>query len=129
MFLHAIFSLECFRFAAMLGSFTGLYKLILNSLAILFPPPVPTKLKNLEIESPNEPLTPMVDFRLGQRKESLVKRSSQLTPNAQFLRKQSKRWHAALAGFIAGFIGVSFEAKSRRLVIGQQLFVRYAGFS
>jgi hypothetical protein len=122
--LHAVFNLECFRFAAMLGSFTGLYKLILNSFPILFPHPLPTKERSLDIDSPSEPLTPIVDLRAGLRRESYMKRSSQLSVNAQFLRKQSKRWHAALAGFIAGGVGVSFETKSRRLVIGQQLFVR-----
>src|ERR1700754_3214029 len=109
----------------MLGSFTGLYKFILNSLPILFPPSTPSKQRNLDLDSPSEPPTPMVDYRAGLRRESLAKRSSQLSVNAQFLRKQSKRWHAALSGFIAGGIAVSFEAKSRRLVIGQQLFVRY----
>jgi hypothetical protein len=108
----------------MLGSFTGLYKLILNSLPIVLPPPSPSKTVQDKLDSPNEPLTPMVEFQAGRRRESLAKRSSQLSINAQFLRKQSKGWHAALAGFIAGGIAVSFEAKSRRLVIGQQLFVR-----
>ena len=66
----------------------------------------------------------MIELEGGLREEILVKRSSHLSINAQFLRKQSRRWHAALAGFIAGGVAVSFEAKSRRLVIAQQLFVR-----
>jgi len=132
--LHVIFGHDCFRFAAMLGSFAGLYKLILNSLPILLPPSPTAKTVRNKAESPTEPLTPMVEFQSGRRRESLVKRSSQLSINAQYQRKQSKRWHAALAGFIAGGIAVSFEAKSRRLVIGQQMFVRglqgtYNGFT
>lgn len=47
-----------------------------------------------------------------------------MTVRAQFLRKKTKRWHAVLAGLIAGGVGVSFEARSRRLVIAQQMFVR-----
>jgi len=118
----------------MLGSFASLYKFILNSLPLLLPPPTPSKHKGTDADSPSESPTPMVDFRAGLRRETLAKRSSQLSINAQFLRKQSKRWHAALAGFIAGGIAVAFEAKSRRLVIGQQLFVRglqgsYNGFT
>jgi len=132
--LHVIFGRDCFRFAAMLGSFTGLYRLILNSLPIVFPPPSITKSEQNKAESPSEPLTPMVEFQAGRRRESFVKRSSQLSINAQFQRKQSKRWHAALAGFVAGGTAVCFEARSRRLVIGQQLFVRglqgtYSGFT
>lgn len=108
----------------MLGSFTGIYRFILNFLPILLPS-LPTKQSNNDTGSPNESLTPMVDYRAGLRRESLVERSSQLSISAQYLRKHSKRWHAAFAGFVAGGIGVSFESKSRRLVIGQQLFVRF----
>lgn len=108
----------------MLGSFTALYKLILNSLPLLLPHPPIAQTKQRNLDSPIEPLTPIVDLEAGLRHETLAKRSSQLSVNAQFLRKQSKRWHAALAGFVAGGIAVSFEAKTRRLVIGQQLFVR-----
>lgn len=35
-----------------------------------------------------------------------------------------KRWHATLAGAVAGAIAILFERKSRRLSISQQMFVR-----
>ncbi|KAG8957389.1 hypothetical protein FRC03_010200 [Tulasnella sp. 419] len=35
-----------------------------------------------------------------------------------------KRWHAALAGFVAGGVAVLMEKKGRRLGISQQMFVR-----
>src|ERR1700749_2548565 len=63
--LHVIFGRDCFRFAAMLGSFTALYKLILNSLPILFPPSTPIRPKDTQPDSPNEPLTPFVEFQAG----------------------------------------------------------------
>ena len=42
-----------------------------------------------------------------------------------WVRKKSRRWHSLLAGAIAGGVGVMFEKGSRRVVIAQQLFVRY----
>jgi hypothetical protein len=50
-----------------------------------------------------------------------------LTANAQLMlvRKRTKRWHAALAGAIAGGLAIMFEIRSRRTVIGQQMFVRF----
>ena len=41
------------------------------------------------------------------------------------MRKKTRRWHSILAGAVAGAIAVSFEKRSRQVVIGQQLFVRY----
>ena len=38
--------------------------------------------------------------------------------------KQTRRWYAILAGAVAGGAGIMFEKRSRRIVIGQQLFVR-----
>ncbi|KZS87541.1 hypothetical protein SISNIDRAFT_491000 [Sistotremastrum niveocremeum HHB9708] len=182
--LHAVFGKDTWRFAAMLGSFTGLYRFILNALPILIPAPIisrppllPTHstpgsgtrtrtrkrtrkvgFTTAEPESPDadgdspnseedspilpsltetngytEPPTPLLTLsgstptsgdKPPQTRETLEPRSSHLTVRAQFLRKKTKRWHAVLAGLIAGGLGVSFEARSRRLVIAQQMFVR-----
>jgi hypothetical protein len=40
------------------------------------------------------------------------------------IRKKTQRWHAALAGAIAGGLGIMLEKKARRVTIAQQLFVR-----
>ena len=41
-----------------------------------------------------------------------------------YMRKKGRRWHAALAGAVAGGLAILCEADSRRLTIAQQLFVR-----
>jgi hypothetical protein len=122
---HAVLGQDSFRFAALLGSFTALYKLILNALPILFPPAIltkPTEVRGLVTEAP----TPMYEVEAGHPHQVFAKRSSQLSVRAQYQIKQTKRWHAAVAGFISGGIAVSFEAKGRRLAIAQQIFVRYS---
>ncbi|KAI6124218.1 hypothetical protein EDD16DRAFT_1691315 [Pisolithus croceorrhizus] len=115
---HAIFGKDSFRFAAMLGSFVALYKFTLNALPVLLPqpsepPPSPFE----ESEDESEPVTP-----------NPVKRRVRfsLSAHAQevWVRKRSHRWHAALAGALAGSLAVMFEKRSRRIAIAQQLFVR-----
>ncbi|KAI6101681.1 hypothetical protein EDD17DRAFT_1774430 [Pisolithus thermaeus] len=115
---HAIFGKDSFRFAAMLGSFVALYKFTLNALPVLLPqpsepPPSPFE----ESEDENEPVTP-----------NPVKRRVRfsLSAHAQevWVRKRTHRWHAALAGALAGSLAVMFEKRSRRIAIAQQLFVR-----
>ncbi|KAG6887779.1 hypothetical protein C0995_012802 [Termitomyces sp. Mi166 len=58
----------------------------------------------------------------------LKKRSARLSlsTNAQLvlIRKKTRRWHAALAGAIAGGLAILWEKRGRRGVIAQQLFVR-----
>jgi len=53
-----------------------------------------------------------------------------LTKRAQtmLVRKQTQRWHAALAGAIAGGLAIMWETRRRRGVIAQQMFVRYVFF-
>jgi hypothetical protein len=40
------------------------------------------------------------------------------------VRKKTRRWHSVLAGAVAGAVAISFEKRSRQVVIAQQLFVR-----
>ena len=42
----------------------------------------------------------------------------------QWVLKKTRRWHAVVAGAIAGGVAIMFEKRSRRLLIAQQLFVR-----
>lgn len=43
------------------------------------------------------------------------------------MRKKTRRWHAVVAGAIAGGLAILFERSKggRRTVIAQQLFVRF----
>lgn len=97
-----------------------LYKLILNALPILMPtrphepPPTPFEDSDDENECLPNPTGPQRRVRFS------------LSSHAQqaWVRKKTRRWHAALAGAIAGSIAVMFEKRSRRIAIAQQMFVR-----
>ncbi|KAF8837288.1 hypothetical protein BDN67DRAFT_973164 [Paxillus ammoniavirescens] len=119
---HAIFGKDSYRFAAMLGSFVTLYKAILNALPILLPVqpsnPLPSPFDDFEDEPKSAtPLETPVSER--QPRLSLSAQAHQL-----WVRKKTRRWHAVVAGAIAGGVAVMFEKRSRRVTIAQQLFVR-----
>ncbi|KIK11749.1 hypothetical protein PISMIDRAFT_475534 [Pisolithus microcarpus 441] len=120
---HAIFGKDSFRFAAMLGSFVALYKFTLNALPVLLPQPSeppPSPFEDSEDES--EPVTPdPVMLSSSQRR---VRFSLSAHAQEVWVRKRTHRWHAALAGALAGSLAVMFEKRSRRIAIAQQLFVR-----
>ncbi|KAF5385411.1 hypothetical protein D9757_005387 [Collybiopsis confluens] len=135
---RAIFGLDTFRFAAMLGSFVSIYKFLLNALPFLIPsvrvtkrdfPPafdddeevdedkssLPTTVFDVSI-----PPTPSNDaqgplFHHRQRTERLS-----LSTQAQRIltRKKTKRWHAALAGAVAGGLGVGHVSSNPALFNG-----------
>ncbi|KAL4081300.1 hypothetical protein V8B97DRAFT_1921726 [Scleroderma yunnanense] len=117
---NAIFGRDSFRFGAMLGSFVALYKLILNALPILLPthPPelLPTPFEDSEGASKHMPNQIMRPRR--------VRLSLSVHAQQVWVRKKTRRWHAALAGAIAGSLAVMFEKRSRRAAIAQQMFVR-----
>ncbi|TDL24870.1 hypothetical protein BD410DRAFT_65350 [Rickenella mellea] len=121
---HALFGQDSLRFAAMIGSFVSLYKFILNSLPIVTPPP--------PIDTPFAPNSPDSDDLesnpITMAPTPADRRRGRLSFRAQahevWVRKQTRRWHAILAGAVAGGFGVLFEKKGRRVVISQQLFVR-----
>ncbi|KAJ8591233.1 hypothetical protein M405DRAFT_932274 [Rhizopogon salebrosus TDB-379] len=120
---HAIFGKDSFRFAAMLGSFVSIYKATLNALPILLPinqsasPPSPFEDDDEDIEVPPTPFE--VPLSVRQPRLSLSAQAHQM-----WVRKKTRRWHAMLAGALAGGLAVMFEKRSRRVVIAQQLFVR-----
>ncbi|KAF8806205.1 hypothetical protein BYT27DRAFT_7243013 [Phlegmacium glaucopus] len=123
MIRHAIFGWDTWRFAAMLGSFTSLYKFLINALPILVPsinPRRPTG-SALDDEELDLEAATSIEVPLEKRKGrlSLSKRAQQL-----LIRKQTRRWHAALAGAIAGGLAIMWEKKGRRGIISQQMFVR-----
>ncbi|KAJ3555565.1 hypothetical protein NP233_g12179 [Leucocoprinus birnbaumii] len=99
---HAIFGEDTWRFAAMLGTFTSVYKFLINALPILIPALSPSKSSSA------------VDDESCDDLEAQLPTTSLVT----------RRWHAALAGAVAGGLAISWEKRSRRGLIAQQLFVR-----
>ncbi|KIJ69733.1 hypothetical protein HYDPIDRAFT_142266 [Hydnomerulius pinastri MD-312] len=119
---HAIFGKDSFRFAGMLGSFVTLYKAILNVLPILLPvrtkqsPPSPFD------DSDEEELDPTpLEIPPSERQPRL---SLSAHAHQQWVHKKTRRWHAVVAGAIAGGVAIMFEKRSRRVTIAQQMFVR-----
>ncbi|EMD40278.1 hypothetical protein CERSUDRAFT_79950 [Gelatoporia subvermispora B] len=146
---HAVFGPDSFRFAAMLGSFVAFYKFILNALPIFLPEPVRHRKShsrsrsllrasllqgapsdppfheddNPLVEDDSEVDSPGLDASLAQGS-----RHARLSMSAQahqvWVRKRTRRWYSVLAGAMAGGIAIMFEKRSRRVAIGQQMFVR-----
>ncbi|KAG6884255.1 hypothetical protein C0993_012770 [Termitomyces sp. T159_Od127] len=127
----------------MLGTFTAVYKFLLNALPLLIPAlniPTPKRLPILNSDGASSSETPfLTDAEEGNEgptaehpttmlRVPLKKRSARLSlsTNAQLvlIRKKTRRWHAALAGAIAGGLAILWEKRGRRGVIAQQLFVR-----
>ena len=137
---RAIFGKDSFRFAGMLGasscsasmpmisrtlgSFVALYKMILNALPIVLPvtpsSPLPSPFEDDEEEKSGF-VTPL-EIPLSERQPRL---SLSVQAHQQWVRKKTRRWHAVAAGAIAGGAAIMFEKRSRRLIIAQQLFVRF----
>ncbi|KAG9317934.1 hypothetical protein JVU11DRAFT_2167 [Chiua virens] len=118
---HAIFGKDSFRFAAMLGSFVGLYKSILNTLPIIHPvSPSSTSPSPLEEDEDLEEEA----FQEISSSERRPRLSLSAKAHQEWVRKKTRRWHAVVAGAIAGGAAIMFEKRSRRLIIAQQLFVR-----
>ena len=54
-----------------------------------------------------------------------TKLSAQAVAHEIWVRKRGRRWHAFVAGAVAGGAAIMFETKQRRVGIAQQMFVRY----
>ncbi|KAJ8095984.1 hypothetical protein PM082_015205 [Marasmius tenuissimus] len=136
---HAIFGADTWRFAAMLGTFVSLYKFLLNALPLYEPDR--HKLEHtpafLDDDDEVDQTLPMTSFDVPvpptpggplYRRPQPPKRTERLSLSTQaqriLVRKKTKRWHAALAGAIAGGLAVMLEKRGRRITIAQQLFVR-----
>ncbi|KAH8092537.1 hypothetical protein BXZ70DRAFT_898184 [Cristinia sonorae] len=131
---RALFGEDCFRFAAMLGSFVALYKAILNSLPILLPQPGPDddlcrfRSQLRASHSPNDPFAEGSSTEGLTVPQSRAPRQARLSTHAQahqqWVRRKTRRWYSVLAGSVAGAVAICFEKSSRRTTIAQQLFVR-----
>lgn len=120
---NAIFGWDTWRFGVMIGTFTSLYKFLINSLPILIPAINPRDVECCDLEASlaaGHP-TSAVEFPFADCNAHLA-----LSKRAQeiLVRKKTRKWHAALAGAVAGGLAIIWEARSRRGVIAQQMFVR-----
>ncbi|KAI5993509.1 hypothetical protein EDD15DRAFT_2135963, partial [Pisolithus albus] len=103
------------------GSFVALYKFTLNALPILLPQPSePPPFPFGDSEDESEPVTP--DPIIPSSSQRRVRFSLSAHALEVWVRKRTHRWHAALAGALAGSLAIMFEKPSRRIAIAQQLF-------
>ncbi|KAI0722482.1 hypothetical protein C8Q76DRAFT_615216 [Earliella scabrosa] len=141
---HALFGEDSFRFAAMLGSFVGLYKFILNALPLLLPQPEPREgtynqeralfRQSIKRRTGNSTDLSYDDHTLDEIElgppidRTRPSRQARLSASAQahqvWVRKKTRWWYSACAGSIAGAIAILFEKRSRQVGIAQQMFVR-----
>ena len=131
----------------------ALYRIILNALPIIFPANLTLRenIRNLFADLfstqderdddfvfdnspasspvPSPPSRPSLQLHMspGDRREARLSSSAQV--HQIWARRKTRRWHSVLAGAIAGVIAISFEKRSRRNVIAQQLFVRHVSIS
>ncbi|KDQ15512.1 hypothetical protein BOTBODRAFT_108502 [Botryobasidium botryosum FD-172 SS1] len=124
---HAVLGSDSFRFAAMFGTFVSLYKFILNSLRFL-PPLSHLRKKWLGAQSsprfqPITPPSPVTPAYLEMGQIHLTEPHLTYSAFVAQWKISGKRWHATLAGSIAG-LAILCETKARRVTIAQQMFVR-----
>ncbi|KAL1704500.1 hypothetical protein EV121DRAFT_280326 [Schizophyllum commune] len=130
---HALFGKDTFQFASMLGTFVSLYKFLLNAIPLYIPAVNPPDLRYDSWEAATFEEEDSIHDKLeaGQiprtmRRTARRDQRLSLSAHAQLVltRKKTRRWHAAMAGAIAGGLAIMCENKKRRNVIAQQLFVR-----
>jgi len=107
-----------------LGTFTSIYKFLINALPILIPALSPPDSSNAidevdDLEAQLPTTTIVVPTNRRKARLSLSARTQLI-----LIRKRTRRWHAALAGAIAGALAIVWEKRTRRGLIAQQLFVR-----
>jgi hypothetical protein len=122
------------------GSFTFIYKYLLNALPIIFPKkprntsansvsryfPIHQSGTDSALVESSEPVTPSSPGILIRDRRPRLSLSAQATQI--LIRKKTRRWHAVFAGALAGGLAVMCEKAGRRTVITQQLFVRCVMF-
>lgn len=121
----------------MMGTFVAVYKLLLNALPLIPNSKLPALLQyrppssELDPESggtsPGSPNAPLYMMSKEERNQGEVQEEKPASRDV-FVRKPVARWHALVAGGVAG-LAVAFETPGRRLTIAQQLFVRYVLYS
>ncbi|KAF7331614.1 hypothetical protein MKEN_00041000 [Mycena kentingensis (nom. inval.)] len=123
---HAVFGEDACRFAAMLGTFAAMYKLLINALPLVFPA------RDLQLSRLiGAQALPHPVYEAGSVDEITRRSSAEMlsvaSPSAEqpgMLATSARTWHAALAGTVAGGLSILWEKRSRRIVLAQQLFVR-----
>lgn len=130
---YAVFGTDTWRFAAMFATFASMYKFLLNALPILIPALNPSKpsrhvIPDSPFDDDNLEAGPTALHPTSMLEVPVARRTARLSLSAQaqliFLRKRTRRWHAALAGALASGMAIMWEKRSRRGIIAQQLFVR-----
>ncbi len=111
------------------GTFTSLYKFIINALPILIPAISPGRIAQGSSALDDEDSEDALDIESQSTLEiPLEKRKARLSLSKRaqmvLVRKHTRRWHAALAGAVAGGLAIIWEKRNRRGVIAQQMFVR-----
>ncbi|QRW16542.1 hypothetical protein RhiXN_04543 [Rhizoctonia solani] len=113
----------------MMGTFVAVYKFFINALPLIPNNKLPEILRytppaaqsEFDPHSSEEPLY----MKRREEKRPEVEVADKKPPSRDvFVRKPVARWHAVVAGALAG-LAVAFETPDRRLTIAQQIFVRY----
>lgn len=105
----------------------ALYKYLLNAFPLLSLSSSPSTLPISPdaYTSFGEPEIEDVEKGFSLRSTPVTRRlSAQAQAHQEWVRKRTKRWHAVMAGALAGGLGLLFEKRGRRVNIAQQLFVR-----
>ena len=97
----------------------SLYKYTLNALPLLYQPPVPQSPFDDEDEDIELGPPRPVGNRSRKPRLSVSGRARQA-----WTKKRTRAWFSVAAGAIAGGVAIMFEKRSRRIDIGQQMFVR-----
>ncbi|GAB1519556.1 hypothetical protein RhiTH_002624 [Rhizoctonia solani] len=112
----------------MMGTFVAVYKFFINALPLIPNNKLPEILRytppaaqsEFDPHSSEEPLY----MKRREEKRPEVEVADKKPPSRDvFVRKPVARWHAVVAGALAG-LAVAFETPDRRLTIAQQIFVR-----
>lgn len=97
----------------------SIYKYILNALPLFYQPIESQPFysdddEDIELDPPRP-----VGKRVRQLRLSASGRARH-----QWAKKRARVWFSVVAGAIAGGVAIMFERRSRRVAIGQQMFVR-----
>lgn len=127
--MRNLFCLSKLALTVFTGAFSSTYKFLINALPILIPSLNPSQAYDDALDEEDLEEGPSALHPNTTLKVPLAQRSARLSLSAQaqlvLVRKKTRRWHAALAGALAGGIAIMFEKRGRRGVIAQQMFVRW----
>jgi len=109
------------RWSSDKGTFTSVYKFLINAIPILVSP----SSSSTAVDG-NDDIQVQVPITTTTGVSSHQETRLHLSARAQsiLIRKKTRRWHATVAGAVAGGLAIIWEKKNRRSLISQQLFVR-----